>query len=1125
MLHDNKNQLLKHEDSSNPLSVGGRERVLNRASRSEFSGYAELGSVACPPVLCQSALVMWICLLLACIGTSWFAVQIILIPQSRGFVPDWRSARWVQASDSTSPVAYFRYEARFEVMPDSAFVTVTANQVFRLYVNGVYVGTNRTDFVGGGAPETYMFDVSSALHGKVNVVGLRVVNVDRGMPQARATLAAMWGNQMRYYGTDKGWQATGLSTLVYPRLEKTVKQSAYDWSKPHFDASQWPLAQLIEPPPSSPLLVVNPLVYERPLPTHWLSAGPGLESYFVRQFTVAGGFDDVLLRIVATGEADIFINDHLYMKWNGQVDASQENVVDYLDIKPNNGQSAPYRNGLLLGVYDISPYLHAGTNTIAVHVLAPGTATAKVGLDTLKSAMSMDMLLENAGSYSNPLASDADWHASSHAVAGWMLANNAALNWPAPSSVGRPGASHAYYLPDSDTPRNVQVIPPLLLLRIIAYGSAAVLALWLLLAQVLRRYYPSLQDARRAASLVFLPALACEAALMVLAREPQISQPFPYTWQWSLVPIAIVGLSGLLLWRHAKQQAYNQDQGWYLDRQGQQNHQSQRQWYLAVKAWLQDNWGLIAIMVLAALMVCYGLGYEPYWQDELVSYYAARNIMMHGYPALPSGFVYPKGELYSYMLALVMSMLGTTSTVVPRIISVLWYLLSLPLFYLVANKLFNRRVGWLATAMLAFSPYAMIWACQTRMYEQAQLMVIVVLYLVFKALQYPDRERPVYLAAFCSVIAYFSHEEVFIILLAIVVCVLVGSAKGLHGIPAVLRKKHWWIAGMVAAMVIGIQLSLVYLTHPPVIGSDQSRRPQIQLTTDNLPYYFSLLLVPKPIKDSPVPWVRTEPLLLVNSLLALLGCILAFCRKDQRVRYCALFLLISSCTLIFLFTMQADRYYYPLLPIYYLMGAYAFWKVLDAVWRFARPLLMLPPRGYKACEPQQKSLPMEIAVKGTAGLLCAIVLLVPILPVSNYNLLASRIISAPYHRHYPDYDNAATYINRHMQPGDVVITVAPAVTILYYVGHVDDFFSIDRALFLIERNGQMIETATGAHPLLNQADFETVLAMHSRIWLVTDNGGYQGGVTRNGRFIFPPPDFRLVYEGYGSGVYFRSGDG
>jgi 4-amino-4-deoxy-L-arabinose transferase-like glycosyltransferase len=1066
----------------------------------------------------RPSIVMWICLLAACIGASWFAVQIILIPQPRQFTPDWHDARWVQASDNVSPVAYFRYEARFEVMPDSAFVTVTANQVFRLYVNGTYIGSNRTDFVSEGVLQTYMFDVSSALHGKVNVVGLRVTNVDKGIPLARATLAALWGNQMRYYGTDKSWRATGQATLVYPRSGKT----RYDWSKPHFNANQWPIAQLVEPSPSSPPLTVNPLIYEQPLPVHWLSAGLGQEGYYVRQFTVPAGFDNAFLRIVAAGEADIFINDHLYMKWNGQVNVPQDNVVDYLDTKSHNGQPAPYRNGLLLGVYDISPYLHVGANTIAVHVLAPGTATAKVGLDTLKNAMAIDILLESAGTSSNPLASDASWHASTQAESGWTLASSAALNWPPPSPVGRPGASHAYYLPDSNISRNVQVIPLSLLARLIAYCSAAVLALWLFLAQVLRRYYPSLWEAREAASLVFLPALAFEAMLLVLIRDPQIPPPFPYTWQWSLVLMAVLGVSGLILWHHAKQQVYGQ-----IYRKKRENHQAQKNWYFKVKVLLKDNWGLIAILLLAVPMVCYDLGYEPYWQDELSSYYAALNIMAHGYPAFPSGIVYPKGEFYSYLLALVMSVCGTTSKSVPRIISVMWYLLSLPLFYVIAGKLFNRRVAWLATAMLAFSPYAMVWARQTRMYEQAQFMVIVVLFLFFKALQCRERSRPVYLAILSLIVAYFSHEEVFIIFPAIVICMLVGSAEGPYGIPAVLRQKHWWIAALIVTIVIGTQLSLVRLTHPPFLGTDQSMRPQIQLTTGNIPYYFSLLFIPKPVKDGTVPSVMVPPLMLVNTILALLGCMFAFYRKDARACYCALFLLISSVTLIFVFTMQADRYYYPLLPVYYLMGTYAFWRVLETLWNFARPLLIQPPRGgYEASQVEWSVSPsVHIAVRGTTALLCMAVLLVPVLPVSNFNLLASRIVGVPYHQHYADYDNAANYINRHMKQGDIVITIAPAVTILYYIGHVEYFFSINRALFLVEQNGHLVETTSGGHPLLNEEDFETVLAMYNRIWLVTDNGGYQGGVTRNGRFIFPPPDFRLVYEGYSSGVYFRSPDG
>jgi hypothetical protein len=108
------------------------------------------------------------------------------------------------------------------------------------------------------------------------------------------------------------------------------------------------------------------------------------------------------------------------------------------------------------------------------------------------------------------------------------------------------------------------------------------------------------------------------------------------------------------------------------------------------------------------------------------------------------------------------------------------------------------------------------------------------------------------------------------------------------------------------------------------------------------------------------------------------------------------------------------------------------------------------------------------------------------------------------------------------KPGDVVISISPAISVLYYVKHVDYFFSIDRALYLFERNGTITDTPTGSNPMLNQSDFQAVLSshQHNRIWIITDNGLYQSAVTKNGRFIIPP-EFHIVFEGYGSAIYVR----
>ena len=240
---------------------------------------------------------------------------------------------------------------------------------------------------------------------------------------------------------------------------------------------------------------------------------------------------------------------------------------------------------------------------------------------------------------------------------------------------------------------------------------------------------------------------------------------------------------------------------------------------------------------------------------------------------------------------------------------------------------------------------------------------------------------------------------------------------------------------------------------------------------------------------------------------------------DRRARCCALFLLLSLLTLVFLFTMQADRYIYAFLPAFYLLDAYALLTIMRAGWRFARARAGILPPG-SGWSGSGITLALYLLGKCTLTLCCLSVLLAPMFPLSGYNLLLSRLLSIPYHRHYADYDAAGQYLRRHLQPGDVVIAIAPANCILYYSGQVDYFFSLDRALYLLEDKNHLLETASAARPLFNQDDLNAILAAHPRVWIVSDGGSYQAAVLN--RFVLPP-DLRLVFEGYGSAVYIRGG--
>ncbi|MFL5660577.1 MAG: glycosyltransferase family 39 protein, partial [Ktedonobacteraceae bacterium] len=622
-------------------------------------------------------------------------------------------------------------------------------------------------------------------------------------------------------------------------------------------------------------------------------------------------------------------------------------------------------------------------------------------------------------------AVDTSWHASAQPVAGWEQGSDKALAWPAPFFVSRPGVSKAVFLPSSSTPRDANIFPFSYLLEIVLGSAAAVLGLWLLMSLfVLRGCFASRRDALQTLSLAYLPALALEGLLIVLSREPQLSQFSLYSWQWGMVMLAFVVIGYLCIWLDAWIRPsrrvvafFNKSRKTLSTKLVGSVEEVGQSWRIRLLGWMRLHWGLIVVVVLAIPIVCYGWTYEPYWQDSLTSYYAAKGILAHGLPFLPSGFLYPKAELYSYVLALSIAIFGEQNGAL-RIPGIIEYLVSLPVFYAVACYFFQRRVALLATAMLAFSPYAIRWSGEVRMYEQAQLVMIIVMYLFYRALQERRRTRLVYLAMASLIVMYLSHEETFIILPALILCVLIESWRSREPgqrLPWVMYNKHWWVATLLGVSVIGLQLLVAKVSHPPVLGTDQSQRPLISLSTDNLRFYVNLLFMPGAVSSS-------EPNILLNACLAIAACCWGIRRANARMIYCALFLFVSLFTLAVTFSLTSDRYIYPLLPAMYLIGAQVLLVGVYGVWRLARALIAQRYIG-RSSGPGAYKPPfflMRLMLGFSTALVCASVLIMPLLPVGNFSLFISRAAGLAYHRHYNDYDAVGQYIHRHWQQGDVV---------------------------------------------------------------------------------------------------------
>ena len=262
--------------------------------------------------------------------------------------------------------------------------------------------------------------------------------------------------------------------------------------------------------------------------------------------------------------------------------------------------------------------------------------------------------------------------------------------------------------------------------------------------------------------------------------------------------------------------------------------------------------------------------------------------------------------------------------------------------------------------------------------------------------------------------------------------------------------------------------------------------------------------------------------ILLNSLLAVFGCVWGGRSKDLGVKYIALFFTISFLTLVFLFTMQSNRYFYPIATLYYLMGAYALSKILRAIWSLAYSHIIRQQKVgmTQSAEKGHHSLPLRAMLSLASGLVCLSVLIMPMLPLDNYNLFVSRTFGFPYYRHYADYEETGQFVQGHLRKGDIVISIIPDTIVMYYIGQSDYFFSFDRALFLFEKDDRVVDTYSGQPALLRQSDLDAVLAMHTRVWLISANSSYQADVLK--RFTIPP-DFHVVYAEPNSVVYLRGG--
>jgi 4-amino-4-deoxy-L-arabinose transferase-like glycosyltransferase len=475
----------------------------------------------------------------------------------------------------------------------------------------------------------------------------------------------------------------------------------------------------------------------------------------------------------------------------------------------------------------------------------------------------------------------------------------------------------------------------------------------------------------------------------------------------------------------------------------------------------------VVILVLMGVGAYFRLTYlttvSPH-VDEYLTIWAAQKIIEHGYPLLPSGFIYLPGVLFSYLDALFIYLFGCSEEVA-RLPSLLMGLSSIPLIYRLGKRMFSRGVGVLAAALLTFSPEAIIWSGRARMYALQQLAVILALCSFYEGFIGGDDDRPRYLFALFFIAALFSQTTTVLLFLPLLLAILVRRGRRWFFKPGVLGPLFLSGVGALATFALG-------LIAGPLTSAGE--RPFLELSLGwglksgfffreffwLLPYLpltllflfgFVYLLLPLLPSSSKQLSKRVADSQSRNA--ALIFCYVTFSGVMAEV-----FLLVGE-------TWRRPRYLFLLLPAYFLLTAGILARGLGWVDRHL-------PRGEAWGRRGEVGL--------TACLLIAVI-------VGGYTLPAALAAAT---QPEPAYDRAFSYVKENWQEGDILVMILPAIGCVY-LGDCDYYANqVTYREHLMIVDGVPVDNWTGSTLVNSVGQLMQLLAENRRVWVVVDEGRF-----------------------------------
>lgn len=447
--------------------------------------------------------------------------------------------------------------------------------------------------------------------------------------------------------------------------------------------------------------------------------------------------------------------------------------------------------------------------------------------------------------------------------------------------------------------------------------------------------------------------------------------------------------------------------------------------------------------------------------DEFTTLWAAQRTLEVGAPVMPSGVLYTRGLLATYVTAAVGALAGLDYTT-GRLPSVFFGLATIVAIFAIGRREWNARVGWLAALGLAILPEAIVWSGRARFYAQLQFLVLLAIWAAFWAIQEAPQQRNrnrvshrnsvsgrhLIFAAF-FILALFSQEQAVLLYPPLVL----GMALWRGG-RYLLRREVWPPQALILAS-IGVRYAVEILGQPGFFETIQAERPYVAPLFDVAaawPAYAPLLVAPDRL-----PWTLAGALAICIAFVVLAQQGWRPARIERFHQATLFFALQFGFMLAFILTLvggqwREARYLFLMQPAWLLIGAAGAVWLVDQL--FAR-------KSWR-----------WIAVAG----LSALMLWAGWQP-------ATAVLS----RQVEGYDLIFEYVAMQRQPGDVVMSPQPPAC-AFVLGEPCDYYAVQRVYeeFVIMKDGALVDRWSGAVLLNDAAQLEQVLRTAPRVWLVTD---------------------------------------